>query len=442
MLQIYIGYYLSFIKNFNGGTASISIMTTDSQPVSYFIEGPGISFQQNGTVSADNEARIQLPSTAEVTSLVEQNKGIYLKTSSDSVTVIGQNLHIARTADTFLALPIVKLSVSMYVYFGITAPQSVPIYHDYDPVVLIVGSEDNTIMKLTVTQSVTISVGSTATNLIPGNENSFVINRLQTVFIQSDEDLSGTKVVTNKPVSVYSGHECSTLRSDGSYCDYLIEQVPPTVFWDRVHYVIPLSSRSSYIIKIVAAHDSTSINVYCNNLLKSSYTVDEGKYIDMTLSVQEYCAIVSNKEVLVAQFAPSYEGVARYGDPMMMLLSPTVQYNYNFKFSTMLSTILPNYEHYINIIVLAQYYQPDEIYLIAGGVSTSLNTQKWVPVKVNNSIEAYATCINIPEGVTEVTHNNKAALMTTVVYGFTNLEGYGHLGGYNIYRNKISGIVT
>ena len=414
-------------------------MTTDSQPVSYFIEGPGISFHQNGTVSADNEARIQLPSTAEVTSIVEQNKGIYLKTSSDSVTVIGQSLHSAHTADTFLALPIVKLSVSMYVYFGITAPQSVPRYHFYDPVVLIVGSEDNTIIKLTVPQSVTISVGSVTTNLIPGNENSFVINRLQTVFIRSDEDLSGTKIVTNKPVSVYSGHECSTLRSDGRFCDYLIEQVPPTVFWDKVHYVAPLSSRSSYIIKLVAAHDSTSINIYCNNLLKSSYTANEGKYIDITLSLQEYCAIISNKEVLVAQFAPSYEGVDRYGDPMMMLLSPTVQYNYNFKFSTMLSTIIPNYKHYIDIIVLAQYYQPDEIYLTTGGVSTSLNTQTWVPVKVNNSIEAYATCINILEGVVEVTHNNKAALMTTVVYGFTNLEGYGHLGGYNAYRNKITG---
>ena len=413
-------------------------MTTDAQPVSYFIEGPGLSFLRNGTITADNEATIQLPSTAVVLSHVEQNKGIYLNTSSDSVAVIGRNLYNGYTAGTFLVLPIIKLSVSMYIYFGITPPQydsnDMPQY-----VVLIVGTEDNTIMKLKVTQSVTISVGSTTTNLIPGNEYSFVINRLQTVSFQSEEDLSGTKIVTNKPVSVYSGHECSTLRSDGRFCDYLIEQVPPTVFWDKVHYVVPLSSRSSYIIKLVAAHDSTSINIYCNNLLKSSYTANEGKYIDITLSLQEYCAIISNKEVLVAQFAPSYEGVDRYGDPMMMLLSPTVQYNYNFKFSTMLSTIIPNYKHYIDIIVLAQYYQPDEIYLTTGGVSTPLNTQTWVPVKVNNSIEAYATCINIPEGVVEVTHNNKAALMTTVVYGFTNLEGYGHLGGYNAYRNKITG---
>ena len=411
-------------------------MTTDSQPVSYFIEAPGLGVHQNGTVTNDNEAIIQLPSTAEVRSHNEQNKGIYMKTSSDSVTVIGYNLyHGGSSADTYLVLPIIKLSVTMYVYFGITALRVN--YHTQN-VVLIVGTEDNTVMKLIVTQSVTVSVGSAITNLIPGNEYSFVINRLQTVFFKSQEDLSGTKIVTDKPVSVHCGHECVSIPLNVGGCDLVIEQIPPTAFWGKVHYVAPLSSRRSYSIKVVAAHDSTSIDVYCNNSLKSSYTVDEGKYIDITLDLQEYCAIISNKEVLVVQFGHGHGGNNDEGDPMVMLSPPTIQYNYNFKFSTMLNTIRPNYKHHVNVIVLAQYYQPDEIYVITGGVSTSLNTQTWIPVKVNNSIVAYATHVNISEGVAEVTHNNKAALMTTVVYGFARAEGYGHPGGY-IHKNKISG---
>ena len=422
--------------NYNGGSPYISIMTTDSQPVSYFIEAPGLGIHHNGTVTADNEATIQLSSTAEVTSHNEQNKGIYLKTSSDSVTVIGHNQHDGTTADTYLVLPIIKLSVTMYVYFGITGLR---VNHRRQNVVLIVGTEDNTAMKLIVTQSVTVSVGSATTNLIPGNEYSFVINRLQTVFFESQEDLSGTKIVTDKPVSVHSGHECGNIPLNVGACDHLIEQIPPTAFWGKVHYVAPLSSRRSYSIKIVAAHDSTSIDVYCNNSLKSSYAVDEGKYIDIILSLQEYCAIISNKEVLVVQFGHGRGDDGYDGDPMVMLSPPTIQYNYNFKFSTMLNTIRPNYKHYVNVIVLAQYYQPDEIYLITEGVSTSLNTQTWVPVKVNNSIVAYVTHVNISEGVAEVTHSNKAALMTTVVYGFADYEGYGHSGGYYTHRKKISG---
>ena len=436
-------YYLSFFENYNGGRPSISIITTDAQPVSYLIEAPGLGVHHNGTVTADNESTVQLPSTAVVLSHVEQNKGIYLKTSSDSVTVIGRNLYNGYTADTFLALPIIKLSDSTYIYFGIASPQ----YRDSDEpqyAVLIVGTEDSTVMKLKVTQSVTISVGSTTTNLIPGNEYSFMINRLQTVSFQSEEDLSGTKIVTNKPVSVYSGHDCAYIPNDFSIggCDNIIEQIPPTTFWGKVHYVTPLSSRRLYSIRILAAHDSTSIDVYCNNSLKSSYTIDEGKYIDITLDLQEYCAIISNKEVLVAQFAHGLDNDETRGDPMMMLLLPTIQYNYRFKFSTLLSTIVPlnEHKHYVDVIVLAQYYQPDEIYLITGGVSTSLNMQTWIPVKVNNSIVAYATHVNIPEGVAEVTHNNKAALMTTVVYGFAWAEGYGHPGGYYANRNRISGM--
>ena len=427
--------------NYDGGSPSILILTTDSQPVSYYIEATGLGINRNGTLTADNETIIHLPSTAVVTSHVEQNKGIYLKTSSDSVIVIGRNLYSGGgSADTFLALPIVKLSVTMYVYFGISAPQSDLVTNNNiykQNVVIIVGTEDNTIMKLIVTQSVTISVGSTTTDLIPSNEYSFVINRLQTVSFQAQGDLSGTKITTNKQVSVYSGHSCANVPSDIAACDYLIEQLPPTALWGKVHYVTPLSPRKSYTIKIVSAYDSTNIKFYCNNSLISTYTLNEGSYIAIALHLQEHCALISNKEVLVAQFSHGQQDDDINGDPMMMLLPATIHSNYNFKFSTLRSTYRPDYRHYVNIVVTVQHYQPDIMYLITGGVSTSLNTQQWVPIKVNNIIEAYATHINIPEGVAEVVHNNKAALMTTVVYGFGSYEGYGHPGGH--YPYKISG---
>ena len=63
-------------------------MTTDSQPVTY-IQVPGIGFHQNRTTIADNEAIVSFPSTAKVTSHIDQNKGIYLKTNSSSVTCYG-----------------------------------------------------------------------------------------------------------------------------------------------------------------------------------------------------------------------------------------------------------------------------------------------------------------------------------------------------------------
>ena len=75
---------------------------------------------------------------------------------------------------------------------------------------------------------------------------------------------------------------------------------------------------------------------------------------------------------------------------MTMVPVPAVsQYTNQFSTSTSRNLERSDFKHFVNITVLAQYYQPDMIYLISGGVNKSLDTQEWVPVKVNNVIEAY-----------------------------------------------------
>ena len=428
-------YYISFISNHNGGTASVLIMTNDSQPVTYYIQAPGIGFHQNGTVTADNEAIVSFPSTAEVTSHIDQNKGIHLKTNSSNVTVIGQNI-LSGTDDTFLAQPTLKLSVSKYVYYGISVPRTIVHRELLHSTVLLVGTEDNTIMTLTVTQSVAIGVGATTSDLTPGRQYSFVINRLQTVYIESLEDLTGTKIVTDKPISVFSGHECANVPYDTAACDHLVEQIPPTILWGQIYYTAPLATRRSYTIKILAAHDSTSITVNCGNLLES-YVINEREFFNKTLQSQKSCAINSNKNILVVQLSHGADEDG-FGDPMMTLVPAISQYDYKFKFSTLRNVYR---ENYVNIVVIAQYYQPDIIYLTEGKISRSLNTQHWVPITVNDVIEAYITQVNITEGVVEIVHSNLAALMTTIVYGFTRPHGYGHPGGLNFFK-IISGYVN
>ena len=420
-------YYLGFLTNHPSRDSIVSILltTTETQPVQYSIESPGIGYYVNGNLSVDDEVILIIPNSVEVESIYDQDKGIYLTTSSDSVTVIGQNQY-RTTSDSFFVLPVIELD-GVYVYYGVSVRRTVVHSSSVYSTILIVGTENNTMMMLKITQYVNIGMGNSVTYLTPGREYSFVINRLQTVYIESREDLSGTKIVTDKPVSVFSGHQCGNNPWDISACSHLAEQIPPTALWGDVYFTAPLLNKTSYSVKVLAAYTSTIVNVYCNNTMET-YTINEGEFIDRT-SQMEYCAIYSNKEVLVVQFSHGGSEDNSYGDPMMTLVPAANQYLNNFDFSTIRNPVGADYDHYVNIIVKEQYYQPNMIYLIAGGVSRSLVTQQWVPIQVNNTIEAYATQMSIPEGVAQVFHTNPSAQMMTIVYGFTRSDGYGHIGG-------------
>ena len=414
---------------------SILIKTTDTHEVQYSIEAPGVAYYYNGSLSAGGEVILSLPTTVAVASYNDQDKGIYLKVYSSNVTVIGQNLDEA-TGDSFLALPIVELD-DVYVYYGVSVPIAAFDSSTLNSSILIVGAENDTMINLTVTQSVDIAVGNTVTNLIPGWEYSFVINRLQTVYIGSVQDLSGTKIVTDRPVSVFSGHECGNVPPNVSYCSFLAEQIPPTALWGKEFYFVPLAGKRSYTVKILAAYIYTIIDIYCNNTMESHTIGQAGEFVNKILQVYQYCAVYSNKEVLVVQLSHGGNEDNDYGDPMMTLVPATNQYLNKFDFSTIRNPLEPGYNHHVNIIVMEQYYKPNMIYLMSGGVNRSLITQRWVPIRVKNTIKAYGLIMSIPEGTAQIFHTDASAQMMTIVYGFGTNDGYGHIGG--MHMSTVSG---
>ena len=435
-------YYLGFFANYKGrgriSNISILLFTSETQPVKYSIEAPNVGYYSSGTLYAGDDVILYLPNSVEVSSLYDQNNGIYLTTSGNNVTVIGQSSE-SSTSESFCAFPIVELD-DAYVYYGISVPRAIVHSELLNSSILIVGTKRDTLIKLTVMQSVVIGIDDTVTSLVSGRQYPFVISRLQTIYISSVEDLSGTKIISDKPISVFSGHQCGNVPSNISACSHLMEQIPPTALWGRVYYTAPLVNRTSYTLKVLAADNSTIVNLYCNNSLQS-YTINEGNFLNKVLQVNEYCAIHSNKKVLVVQLGHGGdENVYNYGDPMMTLVPAINQYSNKLEFSTLRYPVTSGYNHYVNIIVKEQYYQPNMIYIVAGGVNRSLVTQQWVPVQVNNIIEAYVTQVTIPEGTAQIVHTDAAAQMTAIVYGFAIHDGYGHIGGIHSYtgRNLIS----
>jgi len=419
-------YYLGYFENWQDGEPSVILINTASQRIDFVVEAPGVGFSHMGVVHANSDTTVSLPSDVLVTFDDSQSKGIYIQANGDALIVIGQTEQ-RYTSETFFASPLTRSDTNEeFVYYGISAPVG---RKGYQGALLVVGTKDNTTMKLTVAQEATTN----STSLLAGIEYSFVINRFQTFYIRSLRDMSGSKIVTNKEVSVFSGHECTQIPFNIGGCDVLVEQVPPTTSWGTDFYITPFATKRSYLFKIIGSQNSTVIDIYCNNL-KESRTINEGEHYNKTVSEQEHCAVHSNKGIMVVQFNFGQNVESTNGDPFIVVLPHTFEYSNKFSTATIHNPTSPSYLHYVSIIVLAQYYQPDQIHLIAGGRNVSLNTQTWVSIKVNNVTEAYGTHINISEGGAQIIHTNREALMTVTVYGFTVLEGYGHVGKLNSQR--------
>ena len=429
-------YYFGYFKNAGSNNLSILLISNELYPVPYSIDIPGIQYNSCRTLT--NETRINLPDS--VIGARSNSEGIYANIQSDKVTMIGQNAN-SENSDTFLVLPVPVSApntinnTTEFVYYGVSVAVSVLAHYGR---ILIVGTTDNTTVYITnKNESIELEAQVGNNNdwiSITGVIHHCVINRLQTVSIRSQADLTGTKIVTNREVSVFSGHQAGSVRGThrSERHDHLIEQIPSTTFWGREYYVAPLATRSLYSIKIVAAHNFTSVAIYCNGSMEPlvETVINEGNYTIETLEHQRYCAIYSNNDILVVQFSHTENDE---GGSMMVLVPATTHYLNRLDFST-IQQRSDNYRHYINIIVMEQYYQPEMIYLKTGGNNESLQSKDLSPIRisVNDSHKAVAIQVNVSEGVVQIVHANSSALITAISYGFGGHAGYGHPAGLKL----------
>ena len=420
---------MGYLVNGDGNsTLKLVITTTETQQVFFSVSAPGINFQDSGSIMPSGWKAIEIPHAAEVASINQQNSGIYLTTTSDNVNVFGENTQFVsgkQSIGSFNVLPVTRLNVDQYTYYGISFSAD-----DKDnSTILIVGTELITVMELTVTQQVEVKISSTTITLNPGRPYLFTITQLQTVYIASPNDLTGTKIVTDQPVAVFSGHQCSSLAV-GDSCDHIVEQIPPTVLWDTIHYFSPPATSSAHTIKFLAADNSTSVHLHCN-AIEEIYIFNEGETFSITLEPTVSCAIHSNKGILVSQLG-HYGSSGNYDGHLMMLVPGAIHYSNKFDISTIYDNGSLSFNHYANVIVLAEYYQPDMIYLVTGGQKQLLC--RWIVIRANNIIEAYVSQIPIPYGLSSIVHDNTSAQMGVMVYGYSGSTGYGHYGGLNLEK--------
>ena len=186
-----------------------------------------------------------------------------------------------RSIGAYLTYPAWGNPVNSYVYYAVSTST---MRSDSFSSLLIVSANDNT--NITITPSVTVTIPSDLsptgndTILNAGESITIQLQYLETLLVRSVSglaDLTETKVESNKPISVYSGHTCGSVDLLLHKCDVFGEQLPPVASWGNEFLVQSFYNCSSgYVLKLVGSQDDTIVVITCNDCKDYSYSLQEG----------------------------------------------------------------------------------------------------------------------------------------------------------------------
>ena len=378
-------------------------------------------------------------------------KGIHIKAEDNRrIVVFGQNEEVASN-DAYLALPIISRPAgSSYEYIAASVHGDLGnVQEAKDSVVLIIGTENDTQI---IVESPPLSQlpGGIVHSLAPFagkffstfsvEQRTVTIQRFQTFYLQvRGNDISGTHIIANKPISFFSGHECANVPLTSEPCDMLIEQVPPVDTWGTEVVTIPLMTRSADTIKVFASQASTTVNVTRTDISSGMVTSDPSFTLDRNgfreLVISDYTLIQANNPIGVFQFSRSYTtDIVIDSDPFMMWVPPCEQYRDCFAvapapFHPSIGGTIEGrvaYANYTNIAVLAEYFNASMI-TVNNNLIDASNFR--AIRRSDNSIWGYGAQLTIDAGAQVIRHQDPNAALSVTMYGFSNQQSWGCTGG-------------
>jgi hypothetical protein len=155
-------------------------------------------------------------------------------------------------------------------------------------------------------------------------------------------DLTGTEITSDKPVAVFSGHDCDLIPYNRVAGDHLEEQLLPVATWGK-HYVATkvISTSDPNLYRVLSSKDGTSVTFdppvqdRLTGTALSTITLDRGKFVEF-ITGQDF-EVDATEAVMVAGFVVGHysshnPGQIAPSDPSMCLVVPSEQYRQEYVF--------------------------------------------------------------------------------------------------------------
>ncbi|KAM3923108.1 IgGFc-binding protein-like [Leptodactylus fuscus] len=200
------------------------------------------NFQKTVTVRKGETVTTELPKHDEIKGTGTSPFSTIIKATAD-ITVMSRNFK-GTSGDVALMYPVDQCGNDHYIVTPFTGPSE--------------HFTEFSVLAQDIPTTVTVHLGGptqfNGKNYKKGDTMSVNLEPHQLIQIQSIDDLSGTRVSSQIPVNVVSGHSCAP--SNGG-CSHVYEQIQPIQRWGRSHLVPSLPYQLTSDIGYVFSSKST-----------------------------------------------------------------------------------------------------------------------------------------------------------------------------------------
>ena len=335
------------------------------------------------------------------------NKGVLI-TATEEIAVFGVNKE-PNSTDGFVSFPTDSLGTE---YILVTWSS--------DGEFMIIGVTDGTIVNITLPTFVSTNLAVSYHNNKYTNGDVFTVylNRYQTFHCyQHTGDFTGTKIVANHPVSVFSGAK-SVAVSDTmteKTADHLVEHMIPVSMWGTKFVTISTPGRDiGDYFRIIASEDSTTISVPGHN-----YTINATEYILLKVDTGDYIMVTSDKASMVVMFGKSAKKKDNLGDPHTTVIPPSPQYSSDYTFTTVKSSKVEFTNH---VVVVIDTSMTGELM-----VDNVLTDKQWTPI--NGSTNLVTATFILNPGYHSIYNNDPSATFMAIAFGNGKHISYAYACG-------------
>jgi len=411
-----------------------------------------------------HNARSDMPAPAKV------YKGAGIHITSDYPVTVYVIVKYRFTSDGFFAIPITAFGTK-YINMVYQEP-NFKLYYDYSglssPFTGVTAAYDNTVVTFKMgggpegNDAVPLENG---TKLKTGQTTTFNMNKGDVWLAgvdDSEQDLSGSLITSDKPISIVSGVHCANFPIGNSWCDYTVSMELPVYTWGENYFVTPEMERTyNGIIRIYASEDNTDVyrdGAFLGTIEKGGGDTRDKAYLETRLWPQfvgaenednppKVAHIGSNKPIAVMYYnTGTQEDKGNVNSDPFMSQIPPVESAVNYSvFSTpnALGEGNPFTQNRINITFpLVNGEIPDDI--VFAQLSTTGGALEFQKIKeqFDNDYTMFATKYNgIEYGSKRLTMSTEGSFViksdsskfTLESSGFANYESYAFPIAFSLY---------